>query len=180
MDQVTTAEEWRPVLGFEGWYSVSSLGRLRRSRRGNGTSVGRILSQRKLNGPGYPIATLSVRAVHTPVRIHRLVASAFCEQREGCDFVNHKNGVKQDNRAENLEWVTKSEDALHRCRVLGYKPTGSKGEANGTAKLCDQDVRAIRIKMACGLSFSACGREYGVTDVVIHNIIKRRTWTHVV
>jgi hypothetical protein len=50
-------------------------------------------------------------------RVHRLVAAAFCNKRDGCDEVNHKDGNKLNNRAENLEWCTKSENMLHAYRM---------------------------------------------------------------
>lgn len=53
--------------------------------------------------------------------LHRIVATAFCEKKEGKEFVNHIDGNKENNMASNLEWVTKSENELHSTRVLGNK-----------------------------------------------------------
>lgn len=73
---------------------------------------------------GYLQVSLSMKARHS---VHRLVALAFCSGYESGLVVNHKNGIRDDNRAENLEWVTGSENVVH-----GYSSNGRK--ANGLGK----------------------------------------------
>ena len=58
--------------------------------------------------------------------VHRLVAECFLSKKEGKTEVNHKNGNREDNRIENLEWVSRSENLIHRHRVLNRLPVGSK------------------------------------------------------
>ena len=92
-------------------YEVSNLGRVRNER------TGQVLRLRK-GRSGYFDVLLKYKGQEKRFYVHKLVATAFVEGwREGLE-VNHKNGVKTDNRAENLEWVTASENHQHAHDVL--------------------------------------------------------------
>ena len=92
-------------------YEVSNLGRVRNER------TGQVLRLRK-GRSGYFDVLLKYKGQEKRFYVHKLVATAFVEGwREGLE-VNHKNGVKTDNRAENLEWVTSSENKQHARDVL--------------------------------------------------------------
>jgi HNH endonuclease len=79
--------------------------------------TGRILKQYRVG------KYLGIRFTMGEVNVytHRLVAAAFLSKRLDQDQINHKNGDKHDNRAENLEWATQSENMLHSTHVLGNK-----------------------------------------------------------
>ena len=72
-----------------------------------------------LNHAGYPALSLNNCRKIRRARVHRLVAEAFIPNPESKRTVNHKNGIKTDNRVENLEWATHSENHLHSYRELG-------------------------------------------------------------
>ena len=110
----TSSEEWRDIPGYEGLYLISNLGRVKSRRRKDEIFLKPFVSR-----DGYSIATLT-RCPGDVVRIgvHRLVAMAFIPNPEDKPQVNHISGDKLDNRPENLEWVTCSENNLHRRRVL--------------------------------------------------------------
>lgn len=108
-------EVWRDVVGYEGRYQVSNLGRVRSLDirvpcHDNGTRAvhGRILKQ-SMRG-SYLKVNLWKEGKTVNRNVHRLVAEAFLEPVEGKDYVDHINGNKYDNRAENLRWVTQSEN----------------------------------------------------------------------
>lgn len=121
-------EEWRPVVGFEKFYEISNLGNLRSIDRvvvesGGKRRVhyGRVLSISTTNKHGYYMKCLYGNGFKKGCQIHRLVAEAFIPNPNGKEQVNHKNGVKTDNRADNLEWVSRNENAAHAVYILKKK-----------------------------------------------------------
>lgn len=112
-------EEWRDISGFEGYYQVSNLGRVRsldrenvRYGKGYRTIKGRILKQ-LLAGRGYCYVNFSVDGVYSRHYVHRLVANAFIRNADNKQEVNHKDGNKLNNTVSNLEWVDSSENNKH-------------------------------------------------------------------
>jgi len=99
-------ELWKSVPQLSGFYEASNLGRLRRAKPGNGkTFVGRVCKTR-MRGPYEYAYLFSTKRID--VAVHRLVCEAFHGLAPtGCE-VNHKNQIKTDNQAENLEWITHS------------------------------------------------------------------------
>lgn len=118
--------DWRPVPDYEGLYEVSNTGLVRslphvvRSGRGTRVSPGRILKTH-MNRKGYINAVLSANNTTKNHTVHRLVLLAF----KGLDVANtqanHINGVRDDNRLENLEWISAADNIKHAYQVLGRK-----------------------------------------------------------
>jgi len=116
-----TVEEWRPVVGYENLYEVSNLGRIKSldrlidGRERTGTVYKRLKKGRILNGRksthGYIYIELKPRVYkHRVSSVHSVVAMAFIGPRPDGYDIDHKNNIRSDNRAENLEYVTRQEN----------------------------------------------------------------------
>jgi hypothetical protein len=115
---VSATEIWKDVPGYAGQYQVSNTGKVRNAKRGRELKP-------HTQGSGYKQTMLSVNGKRSHPLVHRLVAAAFIPNPENKPQINHKNGNKSDNRADNLEWCTMSENLQHRHKVLGQVGTRS-------------------------------------------------------
>ena len=121
-------DESRSPRGFPDWIRVYPDGTIvyqaKTVKRGDGVMRIKACIPVKKYDPGkYHIVACRIDGRMRLLRVHRLVLLAF-DWRDGCEKldVNHKNGIRTDNRLENLEWCTRSENHLHAYRVLGRKP----------------------------------------------------------
>lgn len=137
-------EIYVPVKNYEGCYEVSNLGNVRSLSRGK--TIGRILKQ-VTRFRNYRAVSLSKDNKKTSYNIHRLVATAFLSNPENKKTVNHKDGNAANNRVENLEWATYSENERHSFEVLHKLPWEKRGlspeELQAKIKLRDEKRQEI-------------------------------------
>lgn len=108
--------------------------------------------------------------------VHRLVAAAFIGPRPSGLHINHVDGVKSNNAATNLAYVTPSENTLHSYR-MGLQ--SQVGESHNQAKLTDEKVREIRRRVVSGESQASVARALGVSQPAVNLVAKRKRWAHV-
>lgn len=112
-------EIWKFIDGYEGWYEISNMGRVRsldrtvyfRDGKRSRDYKGKILKCKYHHG--YQMVNLLKNKEINTVYVHRLVIETFIPKEDGKEWTNHKNGIKSDNRVENLEWCTPSENNNH-------------------------------------------------------------------
>lgn len=159
-------EEWRSLR--EPACEVSSHGR---------ACVGGLILPGSKTAGGYR----QIYIKGQPWYVHRLVTEAFLGPPPSPRHeVNHKNCVRHDNRIDNLEWVTRSENVLHSIAMGGRANWRYvRGEEHGRTTLTESDVRRLRSLRADGRSVSLLTQLFGVSRSTIYRIAKRQSWGHV-
>lgn len=171
-------EEWRPVVGYEGWYEVSNLGRARRVKPMNGARLGKCLAI--VNEPtGYVHYHLSKDGVDRTIHVHTMVALAFIGPRPPKMEINHRDGVKTNNRLENLEYVTSRENTMHSFDVLGQRERQPRGEKHYKTRLTEAQVRDIKFAELGRGGQTRLAERYGVTIATISAIRLGKVWQHI-
>lgn len=134
--------QWKDIKGYEGLYQISNTG-LVRSLSYNQKKFTRELKQYLKRG--YCQVGLSFQSETKWYSLHRLVALHYIENPANKKTVNHKNGIRNDNRIENLEWLTHSENSLHGYRVLNRDRNPCKSNLGKFGKDCHNSKKIVQI-----------------------------------
>lgn len=168
MDNLTEIEQWKPVIGHEGLYEVSGLGRVR--RKGSG-KVMNLTPDKK----GYRRVTLCKEGKHSKRLVHRLVAEAFVPNPDNLPQVNHRKAIKRGgtNAASNLEWATHKGNMDH-AATNGLM---ASGEGHHRAKLNRKLVEEIRSRYGSGRVYQReLAGEFAVAQATIWRALRGRSW----
>lgn len=166
----------KDVLGYENFYSINEGGEIFSKRRQR-------FLKTHVSKRGYLVVDLKVRGARKTFTIHRLIATLYIPNPLGLPQINHINGVKTDNRIENLEWCSALDNIRHAfAHGLIENWRGQKrGEENYRAKLTEQDVKDIRILWAGGrYTLKQLGRKFHISWQGISSIVYRKNWKHVI
>ena len=179
---MTIIEEWRPVVGYEGFYEVSNRGQVRSLswmtkhwQGGQRTKPARMLAQVPHWKGYFHVSIRTPGEEGKAAQVHRLVAAAFMPKPSPAHQVNHKDGDKHNNNIENLEWVTQRENTKH-AYENGLCP---RGERHPKARLNPEAVRRIRALRAEGTSLRTIAANFGISRGALHNIFVGKSWRHV-
>ena len=168
-------EIWKEISGYEGYFEVSNLGNFRSKDRvikykSNGTRLypGKFLKPETIV-EGYQRIVLMKEAIKKRYMCHRLVAQEFVPNPDNKPYVNHINGNKADNRAENLEWVTQSENELHSHSVLGNTMRGKTYPKKVEAIFPKEGDRIVFNSMSDAIKFLGVGCIEGLKKSIVAN-----------
>lgn len=175
-------EIWKDIEQFNNEYQISNLGKIRSKDgviiRSNGRTHTR---KSKVLKPaldqGYLKGAVCINKKITGYKIHKLVADAFVKgKKEGLE-VNHINGIKHDNRSENLEWCTRSENIIHAIKT-GLLPV-TRGSQRTQSKMTEKTVLEIYKLKSEGIKRKIIIEKLGITIHMYKDLMRGKTWRHV-
>lgn len=178
-DGLVCCEEWRDIVGYEGKYQASYLGRFKSLSRfidnGNGGYISKSkILKANIDSDGYLLVSLCKNGKAEKLKMHRLVAQTFIPNPDNKPDVNHKavDGDKTNICVFNLEWNTRAENMKH-AKENNFM---AKGEKHVNSKLTEKDILEIR---SSKLTHRELGVIYGVNRGTITKITNNYRWAHI-
>jgi len=177
-------EQWKDIPDFEGIYQVSNLGKIRSLDRHYCNSSGDkryhagVPIKQASDTQRYKQVGLHKHGISKTFRVHVLVMLCFVGIRQGNDVINHKDGDKNNNSLNNLEYCSQSHNMYHAHSNKLIISIGLKGEANHSSKLLNWQVVEIRNLHSKGLSQKNIAIKFKVSKSLISAIVKGEIWRH--
>jgi hypothetical protein len=172
-------EEWKAISGYDGIYEISSFGRVKSLSRvvyyGKRSRITKsIIMKPSSHRQGYELVSLSINNKRKTFLVSRLVAFEFISNPRELKEVNHIDGNKENNRVDNLEWVTAKENVNHSFRIGLHK--SRRGEGNSNSKLSLKNVIEIRKMLKNKTKHSAIAKKYQISKSLVGQIGRNIIW----
>ena len=173
-------EIFKDIIGYESKYQISNLGRVKSLSRKRNENTNAVIKERiltpDLGKAGYHSICFKINNKREKYLIHRLVAIHFIDNTDNKPQVNHINGIKNDNRVENLEWATISENRKHAYDTgLQFGPLGEK---QGSSKLTEKKILEIKERLKKRERQVDIAMIYNVKQSNISKIKNNKRWNH--
>ena len=174
---------WKDVINYEGIYMVNQYGVIKsldhivyhkdgKKRLQKGRNIKYSKSKK-----GYIQVSLNKNCIKFNTSVHRVMAIAFLNNPFNKPQINHINGIKDDNRLENLEWCTNKENQLHAIRNNLIHP--NYGENHHMSKIPNSHIAGIREEIKNGKPMRIIAERYSMSITAISNIKNRKTYINI-
>ena len=174
IENIDEGEIWKPIRGYEGEYDVSNYGRVRcrgffqRTTDGKMIRMNPRLLTQQVSKSGYPRVEISKQGIQKKYSVHRLVAEAFIPNPNNKPYVNHIDSNRANARAENLEWVTASENLIHAYKYGHFNPDPTRMIDSRKRKIMRDDGKIF-------LSVVEAAKDASLSPGGMHWHLKHRT-----
>jgi predicted XRE-type DNA-binding protein len=170
-------EVWKDVINYEGLYQISNMGRIKSLPRNSRTKIvkdKKILKLKQIKGD-YIQVKLCKNSIAKMRIVSRLVAEHFLQKPDYTVVANHINSIRDDNRVENLEWISQSENIRYSYK---FGKASQKGEKNNNSKITQEIANNIRdyFENNKHLSQNELAKIFGLKREHIKDIINFKTW----
>jgi len=171
-------EIWKEITDFEN-YEVSNFGNIRSLIDShNKIREFPLLRKQQKQKTGYLYIGLSKNNKIYTKLVHRLVAKAFIENSNNKPDINHINGIKTDNRVQNLEWATRTENQIHAYKIglqkIQYGEKTSQAKLNG-----EQVIQIKKLRKETSLTLKQIAKKLNIQNYRnLENILYGKSWNH--
>lgn len=175
-------EIWKNIIGFEDSYQISNIGNVKSKNRRVNSKYGKTrfvkgqILKNIIDKDGYHKVNLKRNQKGKTLFVHRLVCIHFHENPQNKKQVNHINGVKNDNRCENLEWCTASENRKHAYKTGLQNGLTRRGDKNNFSKLTEKKVLVIKKMIKNKIKQKCIASVFKVNPSAISAISSKKNW----